>query len=98
MKALRGEGGGARTKLGPSSQTCQGEGEGPTETFQIEVHASFLSGTHQTPQPPPQASGRDVGSGWEDVGPAGVPRNVAGVLFLRILTTRCLRLASGWLW
>lgn len=49
MKALRGEGGGARTKLGPSSQTCQGEGEGPTETFQIEVHASFLSGTHQTP-------------------------------------------------
>lgn len=98
MKARRGEGGGSEDQARvPSSQTCQGEGEGPTETFQIEVHASFLSGTHQTPQPVSQAFGRDVGSAWEGLRPEDVSRNVAGALFLRILTTRCPRQARG-LW
>lgn len=71
MKARRGEGGGARAGLGPSSQTGGGEGEGPAETVQIGVRSSFLSG-NLSPDPPPRprvpsgdAGGSRVGLGLE---------------------------------
>lgn len=91
MKARRGEGEGSVDLARAEFPDSLKGGEGPTETFQIEVRSSFPSGTlpvWNPPRPPAPAPG----TSWECwallgkvVGPEGVSGNGAGAFFPWIL-------------